>query len=49
MNKPPPIDLPDDFGADDTRRDLRAASWAAAALVLVFGIAAGVIFGAFAP
>jgi hypothetical protein len=47
MDRPPPIDMPDDFGLDDTRRDLRAASWAAAALILTLAIAAAALMGAF--
>lgn len=46
--RPPPIDLPDDFGLDDDRRDARAVTWAAAALVLALAIAVFAIWGAFA-
>ncbi|WP_240233588.1 hypothetical protein [Devosia lacusdianchii] len=48
MDPRTPINLPDDFGIDETRADLRMASWAAATLAIVFGIAALIIFGAFA-
>lgn len=42
-----PIDLPDDFGLDDDRRDVRAVIWASAALVLAVVIAVIAIWGAF--
>lgn len=42
---PPPIDLPDDFGADDAETDGDGViSWMAAVLVVVAIIAAVLIF-----
>lgn len=48
MDRPPPIDLPDDFGTYERRADARVVTWAAVILVAVVAIAAMVLFGAFA-
>lgn len=44
----PPIDLPDDFGTEESHADTRVTTWAAAALVAVAAIAALLIAGVLA-
>lgn len=48
MDRPPPINIHDEFGLDDDRGDVRAVIWAAAALALALVIAVLAIWGVFA-